>query len=242
MRLPLRQPWDHKPYGSCPKILQVEVTYCSAVVATQSHCSYRQILFGSHPIYTENISHVSITDHSCASRTFRGPIHLVGHLNLAGRKTSGTGQGYVRPLNRDENNPLVWSVVASHWVERSVFFLNVLVQQFQVRVTFPRLNKQDDETTIIQVRIFIVECEHGQKTNTSGEVHQMRSASLQGRTIIQPWEQDYKREDIWLSMALIRSTMDETDWKECPKCTGHSSTGNKQCDSRESGRIQHATW
>jgi hypothetical protein len=133
VRLPLRQPWNHKPYGSWPKILQVEVTYCSAVVATQSHCSYRQILFSSHPIYTENISHVSITDHS-ASRTFRGPIHLVGHLNLAGRKTSGTGQGYVRPLNRDENNLLVWSVVASHWVKRSVFSLNVLVLQFRVRL------------------------------------------------------------------------------------------------------------
>jgi hypothetical protein len=68
------------------KILQVEVTHCSAVVATQSHCSYRQLLFSSHPIYTENISYVSITGHSAASRTFRGPIHLVGHLKPRGPK------------------------------------------------------------------------------------------------------------------------------------------------------------
>jgi len=36
--------------------------------------------------------------------------------------------------NRDENTPLVWSVVASHRVKGSVFFLNVLVQQFRVRL------------------------------------------------------------------------------------------------------------
>lgn len=29
--------------------------------------------------------------------------------------------------NRDENTPLVWSVVRSHWVKGSVFFFNVLV-------------------------------------------------------------------------------------------------------------------
>src|SRR4029077_14756965 len=69
----------HKLYGSWVKILQVEVTYCSAVVATQSHCSYRQLLFSSHPIDTENISHVSVTDHTTASRTFSRPIHLVRH-------------------------------------------------------------------------------------------------------------------------------------------------------------------
>src|SRR4029077_10097862 len=76
----------HKLYGSWVKILQVEVTYCSAVVATQSHCSYRQLLFSSPPIDTENISHISITDHAAASRTFRGPIHLVGHLKPRGLK------------------------------------------------------------------------------------------------------------------------------------------------------------
>jgi hypothetical protein len=35
--------------------------------------------------------------------------------------------------NRDENTPLVWSVVRSHWVKGSVFFSNVLVQQFRIR-------------------------------------------------------------------------------------------------------------
>ena len=36
--------------------------------------------------------------------------------------------------NRDQNTPLVWSVVASHWVKGSVFFSNVLVQQFRIRL------------------------------------------------------------------------------------------------------------
>ena len=36
--------------------------------------------------------------------------------------------------NRDENTPLVWSVVASHWVKGSVFLFNVLVQQFRIRL------------------------------------------------------------------------------------------------------------
>ena len=36
--------------------------------------------------------------------------------------------------NRDENTPLVWSAVASHRVKGSVFFLNVLVQQFRIRL------------------------------------------------------------------------------------------------------------
>ncbi len=32
-----------------------------------------------------------------------------------------------------------------------------------------------------------------------------------------------------ICMALIASTMDETDWKECPTCTGYGLTVNKQC-------------
>ena len=31
-------------------------------------------------------------------------------------------------------------------------------------------------------------------------------------------------------MALIESTLNETDWKECPKCTAYGLEGNKQCE------------
>ena len=29
--------------------------------------------------------------------------------------------------------------------------------------------------------------------------------------------------------AVIVSTLNETEWKECPACTGYGSTGNTQC-------------
>jgi hypothetical protein len=29
--------------------------------------------------------------------------------------------------------------------------------------------------------------------------------------------------------AVIVSTLNETDWKECPACTGYGSTGSTQC-------------
>ena len=38
-------------------------------------------------------------------------------------------------------------------------------------------------------------------------------------------------------MALIASTMDETDWKECPTCTGYGLTGNKQCQQCNGARM-----
>ena len=53
--------------------------------------------------------------------------------------------------------------------------------------------KQDDPYAwrIIQSRIFVVECEHEQKTKTSGKVRQMRSASPQhGAHRSTLWEDD----------------------------------------------------
>ena len=51
---------------------------------------------------------------------------------------------------------------------------------FSHRRQRPRLQqRQPDRPKERKVRIFIVDCEHEQKTSTSGEVHQMRSASLQ---------------------------------------------------------------
>jgi hypothetical protein len=47
------------------------------------------------------------------------------------------------------------------------------------------------------VTIFVVDCEHEQKTNTSGKVHQMRSARLQGGANQSTQRQDYEREDMY---------------------------------------------
>jgi hypothetical protein len=78
------QPWHNKLYRSWLKIMYVEVSNGPAVVATQSHCSYGQLLFNFRPVDCEHIAHTPIPDHSAASRTFRGPIHLVGHLKPRG--------------------------------------------------------------------------------------------------------------------------------------------------------------
>jgi len=42
-----------------------------------------------------------------------------------------------------------------------------------------------------------VDCEHEQKTNTSGKVPQVRSASLQRHSNQPNLPQDYKREDLY---------------------------------------------
>ena len=31
-------------------------------------------------------------------------------------------------------------------------------------------------------------------------------------------------------MALIGSTLNENDWKECPACTGYGLTGDRKCE------------
>jgi hypothetical protein len=48
-----------------------------------------------------------------------------------------------------------------------------------------------------QSRIFVVDCEHKQKTNTSGKVHQMRSAGLKRRANQSTLRQDYEPEDMY---------------------------------------------
>jgi hypothetical protein len=65
--------------------------------------------------------------------------------------------------------------------------------------------------TSTQSRIFVVGCGREQKTNTSGKVHQMRGAGLQRRAINQPCGRTTNGK---IRMALIGSTLDETDWKD----------------------------
>jgi hypothetical protein len=75
-----------------------------------------------------------------------------------------------------------------------------------VRGNFTKTNREIvfNETTRVnqllastQSRIFVVDCEHEQKTNTSGKVHQMRSAGLQRRANQSTQRQDYEREDMY---------------------------------------------
>ena len=64
----LEQPWDNELYRSWLKIVHVDVSNGPAVVATQSHCSYWQLLFGFRP---------SIVSTYLTPRYPTIPLHLV---------------------------------------------------------------------------------------------------------------------------------------------------------------------
>jgi hypothetical protein len=77
----LRQPWDKKLHRTWPKMTQVENTDCLAVVATSFDRPLGKFLFGFRSSCIDDVSHISIPDHTAALLVPSSPIHCVCHLN-----------------------------------------------------------------------------------------------------------------------------------------------------------------
>ena len=85
----LRQPWDKKLHRSWPKLAQVENTNCPAVVATPFDRPFGKFLFGFRPSCIDDVSHISIPDHSTTLLAPSSPIHCVCHKTPSIRFTQG---------------------------------------------------------------------------------------------------------------------------------------------------------
>jgi hypothetical protein len=77
----LWQPWDKKLHRSWPKLSQVENTNCPTVVATSLDCPCGKLLFGFRSSCIDDVSYISVPDHTAAILAARGPIHCVCHRN-----------------------------------------------------------------------------------------------------------------------------------------------------------------
>src|SRR5208283_4263555 len=90
----LRQPRDKKFHRSWPKLSQVENTNCPTMVATSLDCPFGDLLFGFRSSCIDDVSYISVPDHTAALLAPSSPIHCVSHRTPSIRFTqerSGLG-------------------------------------------------------------------------------------------------------------------------------------------------------
>jgi hypothetical protein len=76
----LRYPWGKELYGSRPEVMQVEITNCSAVIATLRDCARGKRFLNIESLSIDCVSHISITNHPTAFLISCSPIHSVCHI------------------------------------------------------------------------------------------------------------------------------------------------------------------
>jgi hypothetical protein len=83
----LQRSWQEKPHRGWSKLPQVEITDSPAMVAPQLGSSFRKFFFRFRSSRTDDVSHISISNHSTAFLAFCGPIQFLFHVKpYNGRK------------------------------------------------------------------------------------------------------------------------------------------------------------
>src|SRR6266446_9400618 len=104
MRRSVLHSWNKEFYRVGSKLAQFEIANCPAA---SPGCSFRELFL----YLTSRYATILLQLLDLAPQN-----NLSAISSLVAGEASGAGRGNVRPRDRNENAPRVWSVVLSHWV------------------------------------------------------------------------------------------------------------------------------